>query len=121
MFKKKKQGEDIWRTDQTNDSFLYSVMGLAEEADCWSTNSSLPEQGVGWDLLPWDSLLQQIIGERWQAEKRLEDGVHVTRVAQVGESAAKMLEDIWVLLYICTTTGGKNTCCDMKVSVLAYS
>lgn len=50
----------------------------------------LPEQGINRHLLPWDALLQHVIGERGEAEEGLQDGVHVASVAQVGKSANKV-------------------------------
>lgn len=47
------------------------------------------EEGVDGDLLPRDALLQQVAGERGQAEEGLQDGVHIAGVPEVGESAGE--------------------------------
>lgn len=51
----------------------------------------LPEQCINRHLLPWDTLLQHVIGEGGEAEEGLQDGVHVAGVAQVGKSAVHKL------------------------------
>lgn len=50
----------------------------------------VPEQCVDGHFFPRDALPQHVIGEGRQAEQRLQDGVHVTSVAQVGESAIEV-------------------------------
>ena len=46
----------------------------------------VPEQCIDGHFLPWDALLQHVIGEGGEAEQGLQDGIHVASVAKVRES-----------------------------------
>lgn len=52
--------------------------------------SIVPKQCVDGHFFPRNALPQHVIGEGRQAKERLQDGVHVTSVAQVGESVMKV-------------------------------
>lgn len=53
----------------------------------------VPEQCVYGHFFPRDALPQHVIGEGRQAKQRLQDGVHVAGVAQVGESEMQVGTD----------------------------
>lgn len=53
-------------------------------------HAAVPEQRVDGHFFPRDALPQHVVGEGRQAKQRLQDGVHVASVAQVGEAAIQV-------------------------------
>ena len=62
-----------------NDITNHKILNVCKEPKV------IPEQCIDGHLLPRDALPQHVVGEGREAEERLQDGVHVAGVAEVGE------------------------------------